>query len=170
MISPAEMTMFHTGVIVDDLDAAMALWSASFGFCWAPPKSAATPMRCPTGVVNREVRFSYSLEGPHHVELLEQIDATPYLAVTGDRHIHHVGYYTRHLAEQAARLENLGFVAELSGVGPDGGVHRAVYLRNPLQPGLWIELVDDSVATDIDAWMAAAAADQGVPYASPFPA
>ncbi|HEX3613222.1 MAG TPA: VOC family protein [Sporichthyaceae bacterium] len=168
MIGPDGLTMFHTGVIVDDLEVASQLWTAAFGFHWAPPKTAATPMRCPAGVVPREVRFTYSLEGPHHVELLEQVDPGPYLHLSTDRHIHHVGYYTDDLRGQSARLEQLGFPAELSGVGADGGVHRATYHRHPVQPGMWIELVDDSVADDIDAWMAQAALEQGVAYRSPF--
>jgi hypothetical protein len=168
MISAEGLTLFHTGVIVDDLEAAAALWTASFGFHWAPPQTAATPMRCPAGVLPREVRFTYSLEGPHHIELLEQVDPGPYLHLSTDRHIHHVGYYTTDLAAQSARLEALGFAAELSGVGEDGGVYRATYHCHPVQPGMWIELVDDSVADNIDAWMAQAAREQGVPYRSPF--
>lgn len=162
------MKLFHTGVIVTDLDEAMAAYGAAFGLHFAPPKAAATPMRCPTGVLEREARFSYSVEGPHHVELLQQVQPAPYLELTDGPQIHHLGYYTRDLVGQSARLESMGFMRELSGVGPDGGPARAAYLRNPLQPGMWVELVDDSVAADIDPWMAQAAALAGIAYTSPF--
>jgi hypothetical protein len=33
---------------------------------------------------------------------------------------------------------------------------------------MWIELVDETVASDIDPWMAEAAQRQGVVYRSPF--
>jgi hypothetical protein len=164
-----DMQLFHTGIIVDDLEGAMSSWGVALGLHWAPPKTATTPMRCPDGVKGREVRFSYSVEGPHHIELLEQVDPSPYLSLTGGRYIHHLGYYTRDLAGQSRRLEELGFPCELSGVasGSDG-VARATFHRNPLAPGMWIELVDESVASDIDPWMADAARDHGIAYTSPF--
>lgn len=163
-----DMQLFHTGIIVDDLEQAMASWGVALGLHWAPPKSAATPMHCPDGVLGREVRFSYSVEGPHHIELLEQVDPSPYLSLTGGRYIHHLGYYTRDLAGQSRRLEDLGFPCELSGVTAGGGVARATFHRNVLAPGMWIELVDESVASDIDPWMADAARQHGIPYTSPF--
>ena len=167
-----DMQLFHTGVIVDDLERAMSTWGVALGLHWAPPKTATTPMRCPDGVLGREVRFSYSVEGPHHIELLQQVDPSPYLSLTGGRHIHHLGYYTRDLPGQSRRLEELGFPCELSGVtdsaAGDGGVARATFHRDVLAPGMWIELVDDSVASDIDPWMAKAARDQGIAYRSPF--
>jgi hypothetical protein len=168
VIENNELRLFHTGIVVDDLDAAMSVWGGALGLHWAPPKSASTPMECPSGVVGREVRFTYSLEGPHHIELLEQIDAGPYLAVTGGRYIHHLGYWTRDLAGQSQRLEELGFHRELSGLTADGRIDRAVYHRNPLAPGMWVEVVDENLVADIEGWMAAAAADQGVPFRSPF--
>jgi hypothetical protein len=171
-----DMQLFHTGIIVDDLGTAMASWGVALGLHWAPPKTATTPMRCPDGVMEREVRFSYSVEGPHHIELLQQVDPSPYLSLTGGRHIHHLGYYTRDLAGQSRRLEELGFPCELSGVAPGaadeassaGGVARATFHRNVLAPGMWIELVDESVASDIDPWMADAARHHGIAYTSPF--
>jgi hypothetical protein len=163
-----DMHLFHTGFIVDDLEIAMAQWGTALGLHWAPPKTATTPMRCPDGILGREARFSYSVEGPHHVELLQQVEPAPYLSLTGGRHIHHLGYYTRDLAGQSERLEQLGFPCELSGVADDGGVARATFHRNVLAPGMWIELVDDSVASDIDPWMAEAARHHGIDYHSPF--
>lgn len=162
------LTQFHTGVVVADLEQAVELWSAAFGLHFAPPKTAATPMRCPTGVLEREARFTYSVEGPHHVELLQQVQPAPYLELTGGPQIHHVGYYTKDLEAQTRRLEALGLVCELSGVSATGGLARAAYLRHPVMAGLWVELVDDLVAADIDPWMAQAAREAGVPYVSPF--
>jgi hypothetical protein len=166
-----DMQLFHTGIIVDDLERAMSTWGVALGLHWAPPKTATTPMRCPDGVLGREVRFSYSVEGPHHIELLQQVDPSPYLSLTGGRHIHHLGYYTRDLAGQSRRLEELGFPCELSGVADSadgGGVARATFHRDVLAPGMWIELVDESVASDIDPWMAEAARQHGIAYRSPF--
>jgi hypothetical protein len=50
----------------------------------------------------------------------------------------------------------------------DGQPDRFAYHRSPLSPGFWIELVADDQAREIDAWLADAAAEQGVPYTSLF--
>ncbi len=168
MTQSKKMKMYHTGAIVDDLDVAMARWTAALGLHWAPPLTSTVPLMCPTGLEDREVRFTYSIEGPHHIELLEQINPAPYVNLTGGRHVHHVGYYTTDLVGETARLESEGLICELSGVTEDGAVDRATFLRDPLVPGLWIELVDQSVVDFLDPWLAEAGADQGIGYESPF--
>jgi hypothetical protein len=168
MLSGPNIKLYHTGVIVDDLDLAMNLWGAALGVHWAPPLTSTTPLLAPTGVEEREIRFTYSIEGPHHIELLEQLDPAPYLNLTGGRHIHHLGYYTPDLAGEAARLESLGLHCELSGVPVDGHVTRATFHINPVSPGMWIELVDESVKEFSYPWLAEAAAKAGIEYVSPF--
>lgn len=162
------MRLYHTGIIVDDLDQAMASWGDALGLLWAPPRTSTVPLRCPDGVVGREVRFTYSLQGPHYIELLEQIDPSPYLNVTGGRHVHHLGYFTNDLARAAQELEDKGFRMELSGVGDDGGVARATFHYSELSPGMWIELVSHEIAEEIGDWIRTSAEANGIPYISPF--
>src|SRR6516165_7158961 len=102
------LKLYHTGLIVNDLDKAMAQMSGALGLQWAPPKESVAPLLCPNGVLPRQVRFTYSLQGPHFVELLEQIDAGPYLSLTGGRYIHHLGYFTDDLPAAAEELEAQG--------------------------------------------------------------
>jgi hypothetical protein len=168
MIPSTEMRLYHTGIIVDSLDEAMRTYGEALGVHWAPPRTAETPMRCPTGVVGRKVRFTYSIEGPHHIELLEQIDPTPYLPLTGGRFIHHLGYFARDLAGAADWLNTHGFVMELNGVTEAGAISRATFHRSPLSPGIWVELVDQDLADWIAEWLSEAAAEQGIPFKSPF--
>lgn len=160
--------LYHTGVIVDDLQGAMNLWGDALGVHWAPPLTSTAPMLCPTGIKEREIVFTYSLEGPHHIELLEQVNPAPYLNLTGGRHIHHLGYYTPDLAGESARLEALGLHQELSGVDDAGDVYRATFHINPVSPGMWIELVDPSVAEFVDPWLSDACSTAGIEYVSPF--
>jgi hypothetical protein len=168
MTMSPNIRLYHTGVIVDDLEAAMHLWGSALGLHWAPPLTSSVPLLCPTGVEPREVVFTYSLEGPHHIELLEQVNPAPYLNLTGGRHIHHLGYFTTDLPGESARLEGLGLRRELSGVAKDGAVARATFHIHPVSPGMWIELVDQSVAEFTDPWLSEAAAKAGVDYVSPF--
>ena len=64
----SELRHYHTGIVVDDLAVAMSLWSDALGLHWAPPRIATNPLQCPAGVLGRDVRITYSIEGPHHIE------------------------------------------------------------------------------------------------------
>jgi Glyoxalase/Bleomycin resistance protein/Dioxygenase superfamily len=104
------LTLYHSGIVVDDLDQAMATWSAAFDLHWAPPRLSTSPLRCPAGILGRKVRLTYSIEGPQHIELLEQVEDAPYRTVVGGQYIHHLGYRTADLVGQVRRLEDLGFL------------------------------------------------------------
>ena len=105
MLEALGLTLFHTGVVVDDLDASMTALSTLNGLHWAPPQITETPMVGPAGPLPRKVRFTYSIEGPHHVELLQQLDSAPYESLTGGRRVHHLGYLANDLEADAARLD-----------------------------------------------------------------
>jgi hypothetical protein len=168
MAAQPRLRLFHTGIIVEDLDAAMGSMGATLGLHWAPPKRARGPMLGPAGVRDRDIRFTYSVEGPHHLEILQQIDAAPYLALTGGRRVHHLGYFTDDLARASADLEEQGFRRELSGPVEHGEITRAAFHYNPQAPGLWIELVAGEIAGEIGGWIADAAQEHGVVFTSPF--
>ncbi len=163
-----KLNLYHTGIIVDDLDEAMESWSAALDVKWAPPRTAATPMLSSDGILDREVRFTYSLQGPHFIELLEQVNPAPYVNLTGGRHVHHLGYFTNDLERSSRELEERGFRRELSGVDHHGGIARASFHYNPNNPGFWIELVDGEIADEIGGWIADAAEAQGIDFTSPF--
>ncbi|ODU07383.1 MAG: hypothetical protein ABS81_01090 [Pseudonocardia sp. SCN 72-86] len=162
------LRLYHTGIIVDSLDNAMTTWGGALPLDWAPPKTSTVPLECPDGILPREVRFTYSLQGPHFIELLEQIDPAPYLNLTGGRRVHHLGYFTDDLAQASADLEAKGFRRELAGVGDDGRIARAAFHYSPESPGMWIELVSHEIAAEIGDWIGEAAAARGIPFTSPF--
>jgi hypothetical protein len=154
------LTLFHTGIVVDDLEASMAALTALDGVRWAPPQFAETPMEGPDGFVPRRVRFTYSLDGPHHLELLQQVDTTLYDSLTGGRRVHHLGYLTDDLEADSRRLEAAGMRRELRGITPDAETTRATYHHSDLFPGMWIELVDQQTWASISAVLAEARAAQ----------
>jgi Glyoxalase/Bleomycin resistance protein/Dioxygenase superfamily len=164
----SHLRLYHTGIIVDDLDEAMGSMGSALALHWAPPKRAKGPMLGPEGVREREVVFTYSVEGPHHIELLQQIEAGPYLGLTGGRRVHHLGYFTDDLVRASAELEEQGFRRELSGPVEHGEITRAAFHYNPQAPGLWIELVAGEIAGEIGGWIADAAQEHGVVFNSPF--
>jgi hypothetical protein len=70
MPSQPKLQLYHTGIIVDNLDEAMGAMGDALGLQWFNPRTATSPMQSPGGTLDREVRFTYSLEGPHFIELL----------------------------------------------------------------------------------------------------
>lgn len=154
------LKLFHTGVVVDDLDESMGLLTALSDIRWAPPQLTTTPMTGPKGHIPREVRFTYSLEGPHYIELLQQLDTAAYDPLTGGRRIHHLGYLARDLEADARRLDAAGFRMEMRGIDEGGGYSRATYHYSDLFPGMWIELVDPRTWESLSSWIEQARKDQ----------
>jgi hypothetical protein len=101
---------YHTGIIVPDLDAAMARLSALAGYRWITPLTYTLPFRTTTGTHELSSTFVYSLESPH-LELIKEVPASPWAAAPGNS-IHHLGYFTDNLADTARILEDNGFTFE----------------------------------------------------------
>src|ERR1039458_1491376 len=153
MTHPALSGMFHTGLIVFDLETAMRNMSEAFGFVWAKPIVSGGEIHVLGGGTSyRESRVTYSLEGPHHIELIEQIDNTAWKNATGGPMIHHLGFSVQNLAAEVARLEALGYRMEFSGMGDSKSASRVSYLHD-YNGGLWIELVDATLHQEIDEWI-----------------
>jgi hypothetical protein len=147
------LTLFHTGIVVDDLDASMATLSSLSGLRFAPPQVTETRMVGPNGYIPRRVRFTYSIDGPHYVELLQQLSTEAYEPLTGGRRVHHLGYLAKDLEADAKTLEEAGFRMEMRGMDEQGGYSRATYHYSDLFPGVWIELVAPETWSSLQSWI-----------------
>lgn len=105
--------IFHTGMIVDDIERVMYQMSEAFGFQWAEPLHFTRPAWTVKGNLSRESLVTYSLDGPHHVELVQSLDTTAWEAAIGGPRIDHIGYWADDLPAEIARLEALGYVLQL---------------------------------------------------------
>lgn len=130
---------FHTGIVVDDLDGALAELTDLFGYEWGTEFRGAVAVRLPAGedAVEVDLRFVYSATTPR-VEVIQSIAGTVWVPAAGSG-IHHLGYWSDDVAADGAALERAGYVPEASGVGPGGGAIWS-YHRSPA--GARIELVD----------------------------
>ena len=127
---------FHTGVVVHNLDRALADLSALFGYEWCEEIHVEQPVQTPTGDTTVEFRFRYSRSTPR-LEVIEQRPATLWVPVPGSG-IHHLGYWSDDVGADSAAMEKAGYAFEAAGLGPEGG--RAwSYYRSPDGPR--IELV-----------------------------
>jgi hypothetical protein len=145
---------YHTGIIVPDLDAAMARLSALAGYRWITPLTYTLPFRTTTGTHELSSTFVYSLESPH-LELIKEVPASPWAAAPGNS-IHHLGYFTDDLADTARILEDNGFTFEATAdVSPPDLALFAYYID---AFGTRIEIVDRALFPDFPAFLQSQAA------------
>ncbi len=148
---------YHTGIIVPDLDAAMARLSALAGYRWITPMSYTLPFRTATGTQELTSTFVYSLQAPH-VELIKEVPGSPWTAAPGNA-IHHLGYFTDNLAEAARMLEDNGFMFEATAATspPSSKPDLALFAYYVDAFGTRIEIVDRALFPDFPSFLRAAA-------------
>jgi catechol 2,3-dioxygenase-like lactoylglutathione lyase family enzyme len=144
----AQMELFHTGMIVQDLQSAIELYTLAFGMRFAEPLVTSGLMLTNDGLRNRTSWVTYSLDGPHRVELIEQADDAAWQTARGGPQVHHLGFWVDDLAGETERLEGLGFTFEVGGRDAHGDLAGVVYLANEVG-GLLIELVDRVTAAQL---------------------
>jgi Glyoxalase/Bleomycin resistance protein/Dioxygenase superfamily len=144
---------YHTGIVVPDLDAAMARLSALAGYQWINPLTYTLPFRTANGTRELTSTFVYSLQSPH-VELIQQVPESPWVAAPGNS-VHHLGYFTDNLADTARMLEDNGFSFEATAdISPPDLALFAYYID---ASGTRIEIVDRALFPDFPAFLHSAA-------------
>jgi Glyoxalase/Bleomycin resistance protein/Dioxygenase superfamily len=144
---------YHTGIVVSDLEAAMARLSALAGYRWIIPLTYTLPFRTANGSRELTSTFVYSLQSPH-LELIQQVPDSPWTAAPGNS-VHHLGYFTDDLAETARMLEANGFTFEATAdISPPDLALFAYYVD---AFGTRIEIVDRALFPDFPAFLQSAA-------------
>lgn len=141
--------LFHIGIVVDDLEAALHELGDLFGYTWCPVFAIETPVVLPEGEVMVDLRFAYSKTEPR-VEVIKAIAGTPWVRATGSG-IHHAGYWSEDMAVDGRKLEARGYTEEARGVVPDGTPIWA-YFRSPKGPR--IELVSRQLRAGLEHYCA----------------
>jgi len=144
---------YHTGIVVPDLDAAMARLSKLAGYRWINPLSYTLPFRTLAGTQEFTSTFAYSLQPPH-LELIQEVPGSPWIAAPGNA-IHHLGYFTDDLAETARTLEDNGFAFEATAA--TAGPELALFAYYVDEFGTRVEIVDRALFPDFPAFLQSAA-------------
>ena len=142
--------LFHVGVLVPDLEAAMAELGRSHGLRWATVQDR--PMRIwmpDRGVVTYQLALTYSCDGPVHVELMQGEVGSPWHTATHTG-LHHFGVWADDVGAVTERLLNEGWTVELAAGTPDERYGRFTYLRSP--SGVLVEPVSSSAKARFQAW------------------
>ncbi|MBW0013832.1 VOC family protein [Mycobacterium sp.] len=143
---------YHTGIVVPDLDAAMARLSALAGYRWTTPLSYTLPFRTADGTRELTSTFVYSVQAPH-VELIKEVRGSPWTAAQGTS-VHHLGYFTDNLAESAKALEDNGFAFEMTAAVSESDLSLFAYYIDSC--GTRIEIVDRALFPDFPAFLRSA--------------
>ncbi|MDI1295906.1 MAG: VOC family protein [bacterium] len=142
----------HTGMIVADIDQAQADLSRALGVTWAPvrhfdPLAFWTPE---AGAHEVHVKATYSLGGPHHLELVQ--GDGPFYDPDRAPDARHLGIWVDDIAAEAQHLLAHGWRVVASGASPDDGFGLIAYMAPPI-PGLLIELISTALKPTLDEWL-----------------
>ncbi|MFV0315864.1 MAG: VOC family protein [Microthrixaceae bacterium] len=149
--------IFHVGVRVHDLKEGMDSIGDSLGLRWAQVIERQQDSWTPEGGASTStLRFTYSTEGPQHVELLQGDQGSLWDA--GDSFgpgLHHSGIFVDSVAETTEALVADGWTLLGAAKSPEDGYGVFSYVRSPT--GFLVEPVDESRRSQLEAWWAGGA-------------
>jgi hypothetical protein len=130
--------LWHTGIVVDDLDATMIELGEQLDVDW---HQGGAEVQLITGDGARTVKTRYALStaGPHHVELTQSIEGTLWTAPAPAGHAHHLGYWVDDVAAASAALDQLGSPRVATLAMSDKAPPMCAYHRTT--NGLYVEVV-----------------------------
>ena len=144
--------LYHVGVRVRDLDAAMDELGKGLGLTWATVAHVDQRVWLPDrGATTIELDFTYSCEGPQHVELLKGEPGSIWDG-TDWPGVHHMGAWVDDVAATTEQLVALGWTLEIAQVRPDDGYGAFSYVRAPT--GFLLEPVAVAMRPAFERWWA----------------
>jgi len=143
---------YHEGVRVPDLDAAMEELGASLGLTWCEPQQREQPVwLAGSGETTIPLRFTYSTEGPRHVELLEGAPDSIWDGRDAPG-LHHIGLWSDDVRADTEALIAQGWTVLLGQRPPEDGYGAFTYVQPP--SGLIVEFVTTAVRPMFERWFA----------------
>ncbi len=146
--------MFHVGLLVDDLDAAMDEIGESAGVTWATPRDWPMDVWLPDhGPISMDIRLTFSrqAQGGVRLEIIQGSPGTPVDPAQGTG-VHHLGYFVEDPGAETERLLANGGTLVMSAAPPDEGYGRFTYVRTA--SGMLVEPVALSSRERFEAWWA----------------
>lgn len=144
--------MYHQGIRVPNLETAMVELGPQLGVTWCSVQEREQNVWLPDeGVVSIPLKFTYSSEGPQHLELLE---GAPGSIWDGREHpgLHHVGLWSVDVAGETKALVDAGWKLLMAQAEPAKGFGAFTYVQPP--SGLIVELVWSAIKPMFEGWFA----------------
>ena len=149
------MEFYHVGIVVSNLDATASEFEQLLKVKWAATQQREFRLSTPNGFINTTIRFTYSkatTAGAPLLELIEAVPGTPWWPGPNVRAaLHHIGFWTDSLAEDAGRLQDAGARVVASLVNDDGTPK--VFTYQQLKNGPLVELIDSAHRKPVLAWV-----------------
>lgn len=159
--SSTGLDFYHVGLVVPDLGIAMRTYTELFGFGWARVGPPRTHHVVVDGVRrDAEIVVTYSLQGPPHLELIEERTGGIWAAEGSG--LNHVGFWAPDLGEAVRRFTDAGFPARVhDAVSDDEAVPAAPtrFSYHAMAGGFWVELVGVGFRPQLEAWIASSTGD-----------
>jgi hypothetical protein len=144
--------LYHTGIVVDDLEATMAWLAKVAGYTWTDIVTANQEAVTLDGDVTIPMKMVYSGADPR-LELLQTVPGTVW--TPADSGVHHIGYWSDDVETDLATMESSGMAVEVKSYNPDGsGALLWAYAKGPTGPR--IELVSRNMQPFVAYWWATA--------------
>jgi hypothetical protein len=151
------LELYHIGLTVPDLGAAMEQYTATLGFTWATIHESTPEVIVDGERRQAEIAVTYSIQGPPYLELVQERRGSIWGA--NGFALTHVGFWAEDLSAGRRALDESGLAARVSDAGRDGRPARFSY--HPFAGGLWIELVHTSFKAQLADWIADTLAGSG---------
>lgn len=143
---------FHVGVRVPDIEAAMSELGKGLKVTWAQLQVREQATWIPgKGKLTFPLKFTYSAEGPQHIELLESVPGSPWYGADAPG-VHHMGIWVDSVPETTERLISEGWTLEMAGLPPEEGYGAYSYVRSPA--GFLLEPVTRGALPMFERWWA----------------
>jgi Glyoxalase/Bleomycin resistance protein/Dioxygenase superfamily len=150
--------LYHAGVVVEDIHAAIAAYSAT-GVTLAEIRDITLEVVLDGERRTEHMLATYSKQGPVHVELIQEVEGDIWGA--GFLNMNHLGYWVEDVQNAAEELEKAGFALRMvNATNPP----RIGYLSGP--GNVWVELVAPAVRSSLGEWLTTSYAGPDVPPAS----
>lgn len=142
--------LYHIGMVVHDIEAAIARLSRLGISGWGPVIPLEVPDRA--GGQAFSVRVSFAAAGPIQFELVEPTGPSPMSAFLAERGegVEHFGYRVDDLDGAVERARSAGMKVELT-VRDENGT-AVVFASDPAMFGVHVELVRKEPQINIEGW------------------
>ena len=117
------MPPYHIALVVEDVEQAMTEIGEALHLTWAAVQRRTTLTDYRGETTSIDMCFTYSLQGPPYLELLERREGTMF----GHLGLHHIGVWTDDPAAESTRLDALGWAKESVSIRPDGSWTGALF-------------------------------------------
>lgn len=145
--------LFHVGILVTDLDAAIAALGRATGLTFAEPAQLEVQVVEDGGARPCPLRLTFSEQGPPYLELIEAHEQGVFGLDRNPEGLHHVALWQPGLVARIDELAAAGAPREAALATPAGQVLVA-YLRPDRLHGTRIELVDPGERSTIETYVA----------------